>query len=141
MRTSPIDEYKLLISHHTKEDFDRTLQIKILKNNIHICTRCLGILLGFLIASSQPLLLPNSLYILFILPYFALFDWLLNQIGLWSGNNYTRLSSGLLLGAGIIWYYHVFLINSLSPVIIINFLVFSIIILFKDIIFKIRVNS
>lgn len=141
MMTSPIDEYQLLISHHSKEDFDRTLQIKILKNNIHVCTRCLGILVGFFIASSQPLLLPSSQYILFILPYFAIFDWLLNQIGLWSGNNYTRFFSGLLLGAGVVWYYHVFLINSLSPIIIINLLVFSIAILFKDVIFKMYVNS
>lgn len=141
MMTLSTDEYQLLISHHTKEDFDRTLQIKILKNEIHLCTRCLGILVGFLIAHSQPLLLPSSHYILFILPYFALFDWLLNQTGLWCGNNYTRFLSGLLLGAGIVWYYHVFSINSLSPIIIINFLVFSIAILFKGIIFKIRVNN
>ena len=140
LKMSLVDKFQLLFSHHTKEDYNRTLHVPFFGRNLYMCTRCFGILVGFLIFNSQSFLLSTSNSSLFILPYFALLDWLLNQTGLWNGNNYTRFFSGLLLGAGIVWYYHVFLINSLSLIIIINFLVFVITILFKDFLFTMPIN-
>ena len=104
-RASPTSgdiRWSMLTSHHPPCDYDRTFKIA----SIRICTRCFGVLLGVLTSillqvNSNILASTIPIWVLFLLPLPAVFDFIAHELDLWRSNNAKRLASGLLLGFAV----------------------------------------
>lgn len=94
---------KLLLSHHTTDNYDRCLKIPFLRGDWYVCTRCFGlytsfIVGGFLLLTTMQLPRTTLNFLILFSPLPAFFDWYINQKGYYRGNNLSRLITGLVLG-------------------------------------------
>jgi len=111
------EQIEALLAHHEPEKFNRTILLKFNTFSLRMCTRCTGVYVGivgtvaaYLINVITPTRAIENIMILF-LPLPAFLDWSLNKLKIWEGNNFTRLASGLLLGAGYVTMWRRFLFS------------------------------
>ncbi|MBT5021808.1 DUF2085 domain-containing protein [Candidatus Woesearchaeota archaeon] len=93
----------ILLSHHYPEEYNRCIKVNFRKKDYYFCARCLGYFSSFFLFFLASFFLNLSLVkidwvLLYILPSFAVVDWMLANFHINNGTNLTRYITGLLLG-------------------------------------------
>ncbi|MHA1786058.1 MAG: DUF2085 domain-containing protein [Candidatus Helarchaeota archaeon] len=123
-----------LLSHHSEEYFSRTIRIT---NSIRLCTRCTGMVLGFIISllinfifiPYMPWNLALLFMILMIIP--PVLDWSTQRLKKRESNNKLRFITGFLLGVSFTMIIHL-----KEIILFVNILIFSVLFLILIINFK-----
>ncbi|VVB89644.1 Uncharacterised protein [uncultured archaeon] len=116
------DRFLALIAHHEPDQFYKTIQFRIFKKSVRLCTRCTGIYLGIIATIILFLFTINiphifQLVIIFVFPIPAMLDWGLDKYNLRKGSNTTRFVSGFMLGICYIFLWARFIRNPLDVVV------------------------
>jgi len=99
--------FSMPLTHHVWEDRDHTVVVHFGGLQVHLCTRCTGMIagvMGMLVLidlvgfSVDPLV---AIYLCAILPAPGLFIWSGQKFGLWTDKTPSRLLNGVLLGSSI----------------------------------------
>ncbi|NVM00735.1 MAG: DUF2085 domain-containing protein [Candidatus Helarchaeota archaeon] len=97
----------LFFSHHTEEYYNRTFTISVRGKEFHICARCSGVVICFLVSFSYFILKKIelestfSLILATLLVIPVLIDWGTQKLGYRESINSIRFITGSLLGFGI----------------------------------------
>jgi uncharacterized membrane protein len=91
------------LAHHPAAQYHRCVHVA----GLHLCARCLGLypmmfaVIGTQIALKAPLRWPYDPYVAFLLAAPAVVDWARGRLDPFSGTNFSRLATGLLLGISL----------------------------------------
>jgi len=93
----------ILLSHHYPEEYNRCIKITFRKKEHYLCARCFGYFSSFFLFFVASFFLDSLLVqidwiLLYILPSFAIADWIIAKYHINTGTNLTRYITGLLLG-------------------------------------------
>ena len=91
-----------VLSHHEAHHEDRCYVVP--GTDIRVCARCSGVYSGLLLGLATAVVAPWSVYVVALLPAFALADWWLESVT--GGSNEVRTLTGLLLGIAAGWGLH-----------------------------------
>ncbi len=97
----------LFFSHHTEEYYNRTFTLSVRGKEFHICARCSGVVISFLVAFSYFLFTKIeldstfSLILATLLVIPVMIDWGTQKLGYRESINPIRFITGALLGFGI----------------------------------------
>jgi uncharacterized membrane protein len=93
----------LLLAHHPKGKIHHTIRVGFRGNNLYLCSRCTGVVLGIAAIFAGYAFgrtFPLALYLPLIsfLPLIAAVDWFTQSAKLRESKTWIRLTSGFLLG-------------------------------------------
>lgn len=93
----------LLLAHHPKQKLDHTIQLRLNKHSVYLCSRCTGMAFGYAAiwgATLMGLTLPLQLYLplIALLPLVAVVDWFTQSAKRRQSKTWLRVGSGFLLG-------------------------------------------
>jgi len=93
---------QLFLSHHLEGEYDRCLNLPFGSRHWRICSRCTGVYAGIILGIIASLMTDMSSFIantvILIFPLPAFIDFYLNQADIYSGTNFSRVSTGIMLG-------------------------------------------
>jgi len=121
---------KYILSHHLPKDYKRCIKFEVNNKVYLICSRCLGLYLGFIIFLPLFFMFQNFLYninfILYLLPLPAIIDWSIHRFGIYQGTNSSRIATGFFLGVAYAGLLFTFIKNPLDSnfwIVIISYLI------------------
>ena len=91
------------LSHHRPEESHRCVCIA----GLHLCARCLGLypdmfaMIAAQVVKRAPLSWPYDEYVAFLLAAPAMLDWIRGRFDPWTGSNFSRVTTGALLGVSL----------------------------------------
>lgn len=91
----------LLLSHHMRENLNRTWKLNFRGKQYFICSRCSGVVIGLvtaLLLRQTVVFFSQNSMLLLALPAFAMTDWVLQTLRRHESKNPVRMASGFLLG-------------------------------------------
>ena len=129
---------KYFLSHHKREDYYKCYILNFKKNQIALCSRCLGIYIGIIIGITLFYLqIYNRNFYYFSIAFFPIFtiiDYSISNFTKYKSNNFFRTSSGILLGVAyalsLILFFKTFL-NYFIIIIGLIYLIIALILILK----------
>lgn len=93
--------YFILLSHHLRENLNRTWKLNFREKQYFICSRCTGVASGLvtaLLLRQTIVFFSQNSMLLLALPAFAMADWVLQTLKVHESKNPIRIASGFFLG-------------------------------------------
>ena len=86
----------LLLAHHPKQKLDHTIQLKLNKHSVFLCSRCTGMALGYIVIWGAALFgftLPLQFYLplIVLFPLVAVVDWFTQSAKLRQSKTWLRV--------------------------------------------------